>query len=255
MKVWEKTPDDRKGWAPLLAEAGREVIIFDWVCNSPAVYRCNTKEFCSVTQKENMTLIRAVIRRVLKPEQKMVFLAWSMGGPQAFKLAADLIPGRTAAILSYAATGPLNSYVLPYVPEPNLNLNRPLQIPLTQLKYLSDSPLFPKTYFKKYQRSYVVPVPPLMAAIQARHPQVKKLWPVLTLKYPQRLPPIFLLNGTRDLFGHPYAKERKLKKWLSRYQPDSTSRYLKNFPHTGMLVRNNTKPIKIYLRWLAKRGL
>ena len=35
MKVWEKTPDGRRGWAPLLAEAGREVIVLEWACNSP----------------------------------------------------------------------------------------------------------------------------------------------------------------------------------------------------------------------------
>ncbi|MEK7078178.1 MAG: hypothetical protein AAB911_01280 [Patescibacteria group bacterium] len=255
MKIWEITPDGRKGWAPLFAEKGREVITVEWACNSGDVYRCSAQELCRLTQEENMKLIKKVIEKVTDKNRKVVFLGWSMGGPQVFKLATDIMPKRTVAISGYGATGPLNCF------EPQsdqirkpIDLNKPLEISREAVLRISDSPFFPKKYLKKYMREYLVLFSSLMAAIQSKHPIVKKYWKLLTIKNPKKMPPILLVNGARDQ-GHQPAKEKILINWLKKYQKDVSVKYVKGFSHVGMILRGNEKVARIYLNWLKDRNL
>ncbi len=255
MKVWEKTPDGRKGWAPLFAEKGREVITVEWACNSPDIYQCSRQELCQLTQKENMDLIRQVIDKEVPRDRKIVFLGWSMGGPQVFKLATDIIPQRTAAILGYGATGPLNCFnpTSEQMQKP-INLNQPFEIPREDVLRISDSPFFPKKYLKKYMREYLVPFSPLMVAIQSKRLAAKKYWNLLTIKNPKKLPPILLVNGERDQ-SHQPAREKVLINWLKKYQKDVLVKYIKDFPHSGMICRNNHKVVDLYLEWLKAQQL
>ena len=255
MKVWEETPDGRKGWAPLLAEKGREVITIEWACNSPEIYRCSGKELCSLTQKENMDLIKKVIEKALSKDRKIVFLGWSMGGPQVFKLAADIIPRRVVAVMGYGATGPLN-YFQPSSSDssPKLNYNRRMTIAKEWVEKQSRMVGFPRKHLNQYLRKYLIPFSPLMAAIQSKRPEVKNYWSLLTIKNPHNLPPTLLVNGTFDS-GHSPDKEKKLKDWLKKYQGDTTAVYVKDFSHLGMMCRGNEKIVKLYLGWLKKRNL
>ncbi len=255
MKIWEVTPDGRKGWAPLFAEKGREVITVEWACNSPDIYKCSQQELCTLTQRENMDLIRQMVDKEVSRDRKIVFLGWSMGGPQVFKLATDIMPQRTAAILGYGATGPLNCFnpTLEQMQKP-INLNQPFEISREDILRISDSPFFPKKYLKKYVRDYLVTFSPLMVAIQSKHLAVKNFWDILTIKNPKKIPPVLLVNGDRDR-GHKPAKEKVLVKWLKKYQKDITLKYIKDFPHSGMICRNNHKVADLYLEWLKARQL
>lgn len=255
MKVWEKTPDGRKGWAPLFAKKGREVITVEWACNSPDVYKCSQKELCQLTQKENMNLIKQVVDKAVPKNRKIAFLGWSMGGPQVFKLACDIIPKRTVAILGYGATGPLNFFTPPSEnSQKPVDLDKPFKISLEAILRITDSPLFPKKYLKKYEWEYLVPFSPAMSAIQSKRLAVKKYWNLLTIKNTKKIPPIFLVNGERDQ-GHQPAKEKTLLNWLKKYQKDVSVKYAKDFPHSGMLCRNNNKIVNIYLDWLKQHKL
>ncbi|MEK9174787.1 MAG: alpha/beta hydrolase [Patescibacteria group bacterium] len=255
MKVWEKTPDGRKGWASLLAEKGREVITVEWACNSPDVYKCSTKELCRLTQKENMDLIKQVIEKEVLRDRKVILLGWSMGGPQIFKLACDIIPQRVAAILGYGATGPLNCFTpSPEHTQKPIDFNKPFKISPEAVSRMSDSPLFPKKHLKKYVREYLVPFSPLMKAIQSKRLAVRKYWNLLTIKNPKKIPPVFLVNGERDR-GYQPSREKVLTSWLKKYQKDVSVKHMKDFPHLGMLCRNNEKVVDIYLVWLRLRGL
>lgn len=255
-KVWEITPDGRKGWAPIFAEKGREVITLDWACGVPAIYTCSTKELCALTQKENIALIKKVIIEEISPRRKIVFLGWSMGGPQAFIMATDILPERTAAILGYALSGPLN--YLKVAAEENkpapLNLKRPIIIPISWVRSQCQMPLFPKGCQRKYSREYLIPFSPHMMAIQIKSPQVKSDWGILTVKNPGKIPPTLLVNGSFDS-GHIPAKEKPLKDWLRKFQKDVTVKYIKGFSHLGMLSYGNEKIAQIYLNWLRKRSL
>lgn len=255
MKVWEVTPDSRKGWAPLFAESGREIITVEWACNSPEIYKCSVKELCQLTQRENLDLIRQVVDQEVPRNRKVVFLGWSMGGPQVFKLACDVMPHRTAAVLGYAATGPLNCFdpVLEQMQKP-VNLNQPFEISPEDVLRISDSPFFSKKYLKKYTRDCLVPFSPLMVAIQSKHLAVKKYWDLLTIKNPKKIPPILLVNGTWDR-GHQPTKEKTLINWLKKYQEDVSVKYIKGFSHLGMILRGNEKVARIYLTWLKARYL
>lgn len=255
MKIWEKTPDGRKGWAPLFAEKGREVIAVEWTCNSPNVYKCSTRELCQLTQKENMDLIKKVVDREVPNDHKLVFLGWSMGGPQVFKLACDIMPQRTTAILGYGATGPLNCFTPP--PEhtqKKVDLDKLFEISPEAILRISDSHLFPKKYLEKYAREYLVPFSPLMMAIQSKRLVVKKYWPLLTIKNPKKIPPTLLVNGERDQ-SHKPNKENILINWLKKYQKNVSIKYVKDFPHSGMICRNNHKVVDLYLEWLEVHRL
>lgn len=255
MKVWEKTPDGHKGWAPLLAERGREVITVEWACNSPDVYKCSTRELCRLTQKENMDLIKKVVEKEVPQDRKVVFLAWSMGGPQVFKLACDIMSQRAAAILGYAATGPLNCFTPP--PEHSqkpIDFDKPFEISPEDILRISDSPFFPKKYLKKYVRDYLIPFSPLMVAIQSKRLAVKKYWELLTIKNPKKILPTLLVNGKRDQ-SHQPTKEKTLINWLKKYQKDVSVEYVKDFPHSGMICRDNHKIMDIYTKWLKARRL
>ena len=255
MKVWEVTPDGRKGLAPLFAENGRDVIIIEWACNSPDIYKCSTQELCRLTQKENMDLIRRVIEKEVSRHRKVVFLGWSMGGPQVFKLACDIMPQRTAAILGYAATGPLNCFASPKEnTQKPIDLNKPFEISPEAILKISDSPLFPKKYLKKYVREYLVPFSPLMVSIQSKRLAVKKYWELLTIKNPPKMPPILLINGKLDR-SHKPDNEKVLINWLKKYQKDVSVKYVKDFPHLGMICVGNEKIARLYLDWLKKRSL
>ncbi len=255
MKIWEVTPDGRKGWAPLFAEKGREVITVEWACNSPDIYRCSQQELCTLTQKENMNLIRQMVDKEVSRDRKIVFLGWSMGGPQVFKLATDIMPQRTAAILGYGATGPLNCFnPTPKQMQESINLNQPFEISQGDVLRISDSPFFPKKCLKKYARDYLVPFSPLMVAIQSKCLAVKKYWGLLTVKNPKKIPPMLLVNGERDQ-GHRPAKEKTLINWLKKYQKDVSVKYLKDFSHVGMVLRGNKNVVEIYLKWLKTRNL
>lgn len=243
MKVWEETPDGRKGWAPIFAENGREVITTDWA----------TKPI-SLTQQENIEFIKQVIKEAVDKNHKIVFLGWSMGGPQAFILAADIMPERTVAILGYGATGPLNCYNSKTLPAGQVDLTSLQNIPPEKIDQIVDSQLFPKEYKAKYIAEYLVPVPPLMAAIQAKHPAVKEQWSILTVQNPQAIPPVLLINGTRDPTRTP-EKQREFLRWLKQHQPDVTLTYVKDFPHAGMLCYDNEKIAKLFLDWLAERDI
>lgn len=255
MKIWEKTPDGRKGWAPLFAEKGWGTIVVEWACNSPKIYRCSTKELCQLTQKENMDLIRQVIEQEVPRDRKIVFLGWSMGGPQVFKLACDIMPQRTAAILGYGATGPLN-YFKPTLKQTQrpIDINQPFKIPLGAILRMINSPLFPKKYLKKYIKKYLVPFSSKMEGIQSKLLAVKKYWGLLTIKNPQKIPPVLLINGTQD-HRHKPAKEKVLIRWLKSYQEDISVKYVKRFSHLGMICRNNHKIVDLYVKWLETRRL
>ncbi len=255
MKIWEVTPDGRKGWALLLAEKGREVIMVEWACNSPDVYKCSSQELCRLTQKENMDLIRQVIEKKVSRNRKIIFLGWSMGGPQVFKLACDIIPKRTAAILGYGATGPLNFFKPPAEEDQSaVNLNQPFHISEAAIQRICDSPFFPREYIEKYIREYLVPISPTMVAIQSKRLAVKEYWGILTIKKTANMPPTLLVNGTRDR-GHTPKKERMMIDWLKKYQADVTVRYMRDFSHLGMLCLGNEKIAQVYLEWLACRQL
>lgn len=243
MKVWEETPDGRPGWAPICAAAGRSVLIMDWATGPEPL-----------TQKENMDLIKRVVEIELPPDQKVVWLGWSMGGPQAFILATDLLPARTAAILGYAATGPLNTYHPNPADEQRIDLDKPYILPPQKINRLIDSPLFPREARAAYEAEYLIPIPPLMAAIQAKHSTVKKYWPILTAKHPERLPPILMINGARDERRSP-ERLMPLIDWVKKYQKDAIFKYVEDFPHAGMLCYGNEKIARIYLDWLEERGL
>ena len=244
MKVWAETPDGREGWAPIFAQNRREVIIMDWAT-----------EPLSLTQKENLDLIKKVVEKEV-PDQnhKIVWLGWSRGGPQAFILGTDLMPKRTAAILGYGATGPLNFYDPDNLPGDSINLQELVKISPTKIEQISDSPLFPKEYKEKYIEEYLIPIPPLMTAIQSKHPAVADRWEILTVKNPNLIPPVLLVNGTFDP-GHSPEKEKPFENWLRRYQSDVTFVYVNNFPHLGMLCYGNEKIARIYLDWLKEREL
>ena len=241
-RVWEITPDGRPGWAPLFAAAGREVIIMDWASGSEPL-----------TQRENMALIKKMIETELSADQCIVWLGWSMGGPQAFILATDLLPQKTVAILGYAATGPLNFYQ-PEIPLSPLNLERREKLSREKIDRISDSPLFPRAFKEKYEAEYLIPIPPLMSAIQAKHPAVENLWEILTVKHPERFPPMLLINGSRDKRRSP-EKQAPFQEWLRQYQTDITFIYLDDFPHLGMLCYGNEKIVARYLDWLETRKL
>lgn len=254
MKVWEKTPNGRKGWAPLFAERGREVIIVEWACNSPKIYQCSNRELCALTQKENMGLIKKVIEKEAPLGQKVVFLGWSMGGPQAFKLACDILPKRTVAILGYAATGPLNFFKSSAKNiQKSTDLTKPLFISQDWIKKIA--PLtFSRRLVPAYRKNYLAPLSPTMAAIQNKKLIVTKYWPILTIKEPHNLPPVLLINGSLD-FGHRPKKEKLLVNWLKKFQQDITIKYVKNFNHLGMLNAHNKNIAKLYLDWLIQRNL
>ena len=254
MKIWEETPDGQKGWAPIFAEKGRELITVDWVCGSPGFYQCPQEELCTLTQRENMELIRRVLAQEVGNERKVVFFGWSMGGPQVFALAADFLPQKTSAILGYAATGPLN-YYYPTVADFSkpFDLNSPYFIPQATIDIICDSPLFPQEYKEKYIKEYLIPIPPLMVAIQKKRKEVEDKWDILTVKSPQNTPPVFLINGTRDLSG--VRKGKLLKKWLEQFQDDVTLSYIEDFCHLGMLCRGGERVVDLYLDWLNERNL
>lgn len=244
MKVWEETPDGRDGWAPIFAKNGREVIIVDWATGPE-----------TLTQRGNMGLIKKVVEKELAGnDRKIVWLGWSMGGPQAFILAADLLPQRTAAILGYGATGPLNFYNPKDLPDESTDLQTPAKISSAKIDRISDSPLFPKEYKKKYIAEYLIPIPPLMTAIQSKHPAVADRWEILTVENPKAIPPALLVNGTRDP-GHSPEREKPFENWMKQYQADVTFVYVNDFPHLGMLCRGNEKITMIYLNWLKKRKI
>ena len=254
MKIWEETPDGQKGWAHIFAEKGRELITVDWVCGSPNAYQCSTEELCTLTQRENMDLIRQVIMEEVGNERKVIFFGWSMGGPQVFVLAADFLSQRISAILGYAATGPLN-YYYPTATDSSLpmDLNSPYLIPRATIDKICDSPLFPQEYKEKYIKEYLVPIPPLMVAIQKKRKEVENKWDILTVKNPKNIPPVFLVNGSRDLSG--VRKGKLLKKWLRQFQDDVTSAYIEGFCHLGMSCRGGEKVVDLYLDWLSERNL
>jgi len=235
-----------------LAEKGREVITFEWACNSPNVYKCSTKELCRLTQKENMDLTKQVIEKEVLGDRKIVFLGWSMGGPQVFKLACDIMPQRAAAILGYGATGPLNFFNPNAYPD--LSLDKPFNISDEAIDRICDSPLFPKKYKKDYRKKYLLPISPRMVLIQSKHPLFKKQWHLLTIKKTKNIPPVLLVNGSRDL-GHRPAKESTFINWLKKYQKDTSVKYIKDFPHSGMICRDNHKIVDLYLEWLKARRL
>ena len=255
MKVWEITPDGRPGWAPSLAEKGREVITVEWACNSPEIYCCSAKELCRLTQKENMDLIKRVIEKEVPRARKIIFLGWSMGGPQVFKLACDIVPRRSAAILGYATTGPLNFFKP--TAESNqrpVDLEKPFTFSQNTIDILCNSQLFPKKHIKDYIKNYLTPISPAMVAIQAKHPAFKNYWRWLTVKNTRNIPPVFLVNGTYDP-GHRPAKESVFINWLKRFQNDATLKYIKGFTHLGMISYGNRKAVRLYLDWLKGRGL
>lgn len=244
MKVWETTPDGRDGWAPIFASNGREVIIVDWVTGP-----------ISITQRENMELIKKVVEKEAgDSNRKIVFLGWSMGGPQAFILAADILPEKTVAVLGYGATGPLNSYFPDRDQQKPIDLQSPFNISKATIDRISNSPFFPIEYKDKYIREYLIPFSPLMMAIHSKKTEVAQYWPILTVKNPLNTPPTLLINGSLDL-GHAAEKQTHFQNWLKKYQPDSTFVYVKNFPHLGMLCRGNEKIVQLYLDWLKKRGI
>ena len=255
MKVWETTPDGRKGWAPIFAENGREVITVEWACNSPEIYRCSRKELCSLTQKENMGLIKQVINQKITKQRKVIFLGWSMGGPQIFKLATDIIPERTAAILGYSATGPLNYFPTSSEPQKALvDLEQPHMISNETLNRFCDYPNFPKKFKSKYIKEYLLPFSPTMLAIQKKQQHVKDQWDILTIKNTKNTPPTFLIGGDLDT---SYISERivLLSKWLRKFQKDVETKSAKGFSHLGMLEYDNNQIVSLYLRWLEKRDL
>ena len=252
MKVWERTPDGREGWAPFFAKNGREVIVVEWTCNSPEVYRCSKKALCRLGQKENMRLIKDVVEKEIGLKKKIALFGWSMGGPQAFKLATDIIPERVSAVFGYAATGPLNFFK--QKTRYKLFLNRPFKISEESIEHICDSPFFPKRHKNNYVRKYMLPISPRMMAIQAKHLKFKKEWPSLSIKKTKNIPPTFLVNGTLDK-GHIFEKEKIFIEWLKKYQKDITLKYVKGFPHLGMLCMGNEKIAKLYLDWLKKRSI
>lgn len=254
MKIWEETPDGQKGWARIFAEKGRELIMVDWVCGSPNFYQCSPEKLCALTQRENMELIRQVLIEEIGDERKVVFFGWSMGGPQVFVLAADFMPQRTSAILGYAATGPLN-YYYPTAADSSLplDLNSLYFIPRATIDIICDSPLFPQEHKEKYIKEYLIPIPPLMVAIQKKRKEVENKWGILTVKNPQNIPSVFLVNGTRDLSG--VNKGKLLEKWLKQFQTDVTLAYIADFCHLGMLCRGGEKAVDLYLDWLRERDL
>lgn len=253
MKIWEMTPDGRKGWAPIFAESGHEVIVLDWACAATKIYQCSDQEICSLTQRENMNLIKALVNRELGRGQKAIFFGWSMGGSQAFVLAADILPEKTAAILGYAATGPANFYI-PSESPASIDPTKPLRISPKRIDLICNAKLFPKARKKKYIREYLVPFSPLMAAIHNKDKEVRSLWDILTVKKPENLPPTLLVNGSLDERHRP-GKEAIFKKWLARYQKDVRFIYVNGFPHLGMICYGNEKIVAIYLDWLRKRNL
>lgn len=245
MKVWEITPDGRPGWAPLFAETGREVILIDW-----------GRELSTITQRENMKLIEMVIATALEDtNRKIIFFAWSMGGPQSFVLATDHMPKRTVAILGYGATGPLNFYDPPsdIVWNPVDKIEQGI-LSQEKISRICDSPLFPKEYMQKYIEEYLIPLPPRAVALQAKHPDLKDLWETLMVKNPDALPPVFIVSGTRDERRSP-ENIASFKNWLSLYQKDASFVYVDDFPHLGMLCRGNETILPLYMEWLAAHHL
>lgn len=255
MRVWEITPDGRKGWAVLFAEKGREVITVNWACNSPEIYSCSKKELCALTQRENMDLIKQVITREVSDKRKVVFLGWSMGGPQAFILATDIIPTLTAGIMGYAATGPLNYFFLPSSNKQKpLNLQRPATISGKIISHFCKTTGFNRKLQKQYADKYLLPFSPTMLAIQKKQTQVKEKWDILTIKNPKRIPPTLLIRGTSD---DSYTAERVglLAGWLRKFQKDISVKQVKGFSHLGMLGHRNDQLVGLYLDWLKQRGL
>ena len=251
-RVWEETPDGRPGWAPLFAAQGREVVTLDWACASRE-FPCSNAALCRLTQSQNMALIAKVVAREIPSARNVVFFGWSMGGPQAFKLAADILPRRAAAILGYAATGPLN-FFKPKPNSPKLDLTKPYVISNQALDKLWDSPFLADEWKAVYKKRYVMPYAPRMAAIQSKDPRVKREWPSLTIKRPRNIPPVLLINGLRDT-GHAPAKEKIFAAWIRKTQKDASFKFLRGFSHLGMLARGNERIAKIYLDWLKRHGI
>ena len=220
----------------------------------PEAYSCSVEELCALSQKKNLELIRQIVNKETAKDRKIIFFGWSMGGPQALVLAADVFPEKTAAVLGYAATGPLN-YYRPRLREKlgSLDLKSPYFIPRPTIDLISDSPLFPKKYKEKYIREYLIPMSPLMVAIQRKLQEVKDKWSILTVQNPRNIPPLFLINGSRD--QHGTRKGKALAKWAGKFQKDVTLKYARGFCHLGMLCRGNEKLVDWYLNWLTERGL
>lgn len=254
MKVWEITPDGRKGWAALFAEKGREVITVNWACNSPEIYRCSKKELCVLTQRENMDLVKQVIIREVPDKRKVVFLGWSMGGPQAFILATDIIPKLTAGVMGYAATGTLNYFSPPPSKQKPLNLQKPATIPDKIISHFCKTAGFNRKLQKQYTDKYLLPFSPTMMAIQKKQTQIKGKWSILTIKNPRKIPPTLLIRGTLD---DSYTAERVglLESWLRKFQKDISVKQVRGFSHLGMLGHRNDQLVGLYLDWLKQRGL
>lgn len=242
-KTWEETPDGRPGWAPLFAEHGREVVVVNWASGLE-----------TLTQRENMSLIKDVIEKeVPDKNRRIVFMAWSMGGPQAFVLATDIMKERVAGIVGYGTTGPLNFYE----PE-NASWNpvdtEPRILSEEKINRITDSPLFPKDYMERYKKEYLIPLPPRAVAIQAKHPSMKSEWDSLTVKNTDAIPPVFIINGTHDI-RRSKDNIAPFEQWLTHYQKDVHFEYVNDFPHVGMLCHGNEKIVSRYVAWLTKRGL
>ena len=104
--AFRRTPDDRTGWADLLAARGFECWVTDWPGSGRSGGRNPIELVYSDVVDGYVNLLRNVIQR------PVIVLCHSMGGPATWAL-VEIVGELVAGVLSVAASAPANAPLPP----------------------------------------------------------------------------------------------------------------------------------------------
>jgi pimeloyl-ACP methyl ester carboxylesterase len=253
-----QTPDDRAGWAHLMAKRGHEVIVPDW----PAHGRSPGLE--SIEKLGTLDVARS-LGALLESVGKCILVAHSAGGPLAWWL-AEQHPDLVVAILGIAPGPPAN--MLPDLPDDPIAVHQLRFDPQAGCPVYSsqDSAVtvdvqFIKAFWANSLRFPMVHLDSYVATIVPESPRVlNERFNIggagLRLRSPELVAQrhILIVTGDRDL-RHPKQVDAALADYLSAEFIWLADRGITGNGHMLMIEDNSHDIADLLMQWLMKKGL
>jgi len=257
---WIATPDDRLGWAPMIAARGDQVLCLDW----PGCGRSGYIPPEEITSDLVVDLISAALREL---EGRRILWVHSMSGPFGWKIAEKL--GDQLTSLVAIAPGPPGN-IQPNAPilsqgEDGLTaslLDRPWRVPrgsifapersFAHFKFVKGSKHFPTEAFDRYFASLLgIPVNLLLDRLNVEGRQLR-------IEQPGRLADtqVIIVTGENDP-DHSREVDEKIHDFLQTQGVNSEYMFLPRHHilgngHMMMIERNNAEILdRIYERVVA----
>ncbi|MEN5081486.1 alpha/beta fold hydrolase [Bosea sp. TWI1241] len=252
------TPDGRPGWAPLFAQAGRDVFVPDWPGHGRSPMRPDFARLSSVEIARSLQVL-------LEEIGPAVLLVHSASGPMAWWI-AERSPQAVAAIIGVAPGAPAN--LLQALPDDaeavarlkdDESLGCPVHVeedaplfmsPEFMRSYWANSRRFPQGAFESYRRSIV----PESARLMNERFNIGGRG--LHIAGPEALAeiPILVVTGDCDP-RHPRAVDEATARYLGAEFVWLPDRGIAGNGHMTMCEDNSAEIAALIGDWLSSRGL